>query len=111
MRGVGSPDNIFVAECFMDELAAAAGMDAIEFRLKHAPRARGIAVLKAAAEKAKWQTRPSHSQPGNGDIAHGRGAALLGGNADTNVPGNFPAAVNRTTGLQSPDTGVSTSAE
>ena len=40
MRGVGSPDNIFVAECFMDELAAAAGMDPIEFRLKHA-RARG----------------------------------------------------------------------
>jgi CO/xanthine dehydrogenase Mo-binding subunit len=52
MRGVGSPDNIFVAECFMDELAAAAGMDPIEFRLKHAPRARGVAVLKAAAEKA-----------------------------------------------------------
>ena len=99
MRGVGSPDNIFVAECFMDELAAAAGMDPIEFRLKHAPRVRGVVVLKAAAERAKWQTRPSHSQPGNGDIAHGRGVALLGGNNDTNVAGIYEVAVNRRTGV------------
>jgi CO/xanthine dehydrogenase Mo-binding subunit len=99
MRGVGSPDNIFVAECFMDELAAAAGMDAIEFRLKHAPRARGVAVLKAAAEKAKWQTRPSHSQPTNGDIAYGRGVALLGSDTDTNVAGIYEVAVNRKTGM------------
>ena len=99
MRGVGSPDNIFVAECFMDELAAAAGMDAIEFRLKHAPRARGVAVLKAAAEKAKWQTRPSHSQPSGGDIAYGRGVAMLGSDTDTNVAGIYEVAVNRKTGM------------
>jgi nicotinate dehydrogenase subunit B len=98
MRGVGSPDNIFVAECFMDELAAAAGMDAIEFRLKHTPRERGIAVLKAAAEKAKWQSRPSHSKPSAGDIAYGRGVALLGSNTDTNVAGIYEVAVNRKTG-------------
>jgi CO/xanthine dehydrogenase Mo-binding subunit len=99
MRGVGSPDNIFVAECFMDELAAAAGMDAIEFRLKHAPRARGVAVLKAAAEKAKWQTRPSHLQPTSGDIAYGRGVAMLGSDTDTNVAGIYEVAVNRKTGM------------
>jgi CO/xanthine dehydrogenase Mo-binding subunit len=98
MRGVGSPDNIFVAECFMDELAAAAGLDAIEFRLKHAPRERGIAVLKAAAEKAKWQSRPSHSKPSVGDIAYGRGVAMLGSNTDTNVAGIYEVAVNRKTG-------------
>lgn len=99
MRGVGSPDNIFVAECFMDELAATAGQDAIEFRLKHSPRPRGIAVLKAAAEKAKWETRPSHSKPSTGDIAYGRGVALLGSNTDTNVAGVFEVAVNRKTGV------------
>jgi nicotinate dehydrogenase subunit B len=98
MRGVGSPDNIFVAECFMDELAAAAGEDAIAFRLKHSPRARGITVLKAAAEKAKWETRPSHSKPSSGDIAFGRGVAMLGSNTDTNVAGIFEVAVNRKTG-------------
>ena len=99
MRGVGSPDNIYVAECFMDELAAAAGMDAIEFRLKHSPRARGVAVLKAAAERARWQTRASHSAPSSGDIARGRGVAMLGSNTDTNVAGIFEVAVNRKTGV------------
>jgi len=98
MRGVGSPDNIFVAECFMDELAAAAGMDALAFRLKHSPRARGVAVLKAAAEKANWQTRVSHAHNPQGDVARGRGIALLGSNTDTNVAGIYEVAVNRKTG-------------
>jgi nicotinate dehydrogenase subunit B len=99
MRGVGSPDNIFVAECFMDELAAAAGMDPIEFRLKHSPRPRGVAVLKAAAERAKWETRAAHSKPSPGDIALGRGVAMLGSDKDTNVAGIFEVAVNRKTGI------------
>ena len=99
MRGVGSPDNIFVCECFMDELAAAAGMDAIEFRLKHQPRARGVAVLKAAAEKAKWETRVSYAKPAGGDIARGRGVAMLGSDKDTNVAGIFEVAVDKKTGV------------
>jgi CO/xanthine dehydrogenase Mo-binding subunit len=98
MRGVGSPDNIFVAECFMDELAAAAGMDAIEFRLRHLPFERGVSVLKAAAERAKWQTRPSHSQPASGDIAYGRGVALVGTDRETSVAGIYEVEVNRKTG-------------
>ncbi len=99
MRGVGSPDNIFVAECFMDELAAAAGEDAIQFRLKHSPRPRGVAVLNAAAEKAKWQTRPSATQNSSGEVAYGRGVAMLGSDTDTNVAGIFEVAVNRRTGV------------
>jgi hypothetical protein len=62
-------------------------------------RARGVAVLKAAAEKAKWQTRPSHSQPTSGDIAYGRGVAMLGSDTDTNVAGIYEVAVNRKTGM------------
>jgi CO/xanthine dehydrogenase Mo-binding subunit len=99
MRGVGSPDNIFAAECFMDELAVAAGEDAIAFRMKHRPSPRGAAVLKAAAELAKWQTRPSHAQSERGDIARGRGVALLGTNTDTTVAGIFEVSVNRKTGV------------
>jgi CO/xanthine dehydrogenase Mo-binding subunit len=99
MRGVGSPDNIFVAECFMDELAYAAGADAVEFRIKHQPRARGLAVLKAAAERAKWQSRVSHSRPTDGEIARGRGVAMLGVDTDTNVAGIYEVAVNRKTGV------------
>jgi len=99
MRGVGSPDNIFVAESFMDELAAVAGMDTIEFRLKHSPCERGVAVLKAAAERAKWETRPSYSRRTSGDIAFGRGVAMVGNNTETNVEGIFEVAVNRKTGV------------
>jgi len=98
MRGVGSPDNIFVIECLMDELAAASSTDALEFRLRHAPTDRMRAVFEAAAERANWQARPSYSQPNEGDIAYGRGIAALGSPVDTNVVGIFEVAVDRRSG-------------
>lgn len=54
-RSVGSSQNAFITECFIDELAAAAKADPYEFRhrlLSNAPRHR--AVLELAAEKAGW---------------------------------------------------------
>jgi isoquinoline 1-oxidoreductase beta subunit len=56
-RSVGSSQNAFFSECFMDELAAAAGKDPFEFRrdlLDNAPRHRR--VLETAAERAGWGT-------------------------------------------------------
>jgi isoquinoline 1-oxidoreductase subunit beta len=54
-RSVGSSQNGFFSECFMDELAAAAKKDPYEFRrhlLDKAPR--HLAVLELAAQKAGW---------------------------------------------------------
>jgi isoquinoline 1-oxidoreductase beta subunit len=58
-RSVGYSQNTFFAESFVDEMAAAAGKDPVEFRrrlLQNAPRLLG--VLDLAAEKAGWG-RPS----------------------------------------------------
>ncbi len=56
-RSVYSSQNAFPEECFLDELAAAAGQDPLAFRLAHLPadhRLRGALTL--AAEKAGWGT-------------------------------------------------------
>ncbi len=72
------PDGMatcFASECFIDELAHAARMDAVEFRLKYLSDARHRQVLQAAADKAGWQTRPSGQSRANASIARGRGIA------------------------------------
>jgi isoquinoline 1-oxidoreductase beta subunit len=54
-RSVYASQNAFAEECFMDELAAAAGQDPLAFRLAHLPAdARMRGVLALAAEKAGW---------------------------------------------------------
>ena len=54
-RGVNINQNAIFIECFMDELADAAGQDALEFRRKLLGKnPRGLAVLDAAAEKIGW---------------------------------------------------------
>jgi isoquinoline 1-oxidoreductase beta subunit len=54
-RGVNINQNAIYMECFMDELAHAAGQDALEFRRKlMASHPKNLAVLNAVAEKAGW---------------------------------------------------------
>jgi nicotinate dehydrogenase subunit B len=59
----------------MDEVAAALNLDAIEFRLRYIKDPRDAAVIKAAAEKAGWQSRPSPRKDQTGDKVSGRGIA------------------------------------
>lgn len=54
-RGVNHNQNAIYLECFMDELAHAAGLDPLEFRRRHmAKHPKHLAVLNAAAERAGW---------------------------------------------------------
>jgi nicotinate dehydrogenase subunit B len=59
MRGLGAYGNIFALESFMDELAHAAGLDPLDFRLRNLNDDRAKAVLHAAAEKAGWSEESS----------------------------------------------------
>jgi len=59
LRDPVGPQIHFASESFIDEVAAAVNADPIEFRLRHIKEPRDVAVIKAAAEKAKWDTRPS----------------------------------------------------
>jgi isoquinoline 1-oxidoreductase beta subunit len=54
-RSVGSTHNAFTVECFMDELALAAGKDPLDFRLEHMAKTSALRrVLEMVAEKAGW---------------------------------------------------------
>jgi isoquinoline 1-oxidoreductase beta subunit len=56
-RGVNVNHNAIYMECFMDELAQAAGQDPLEFRRKlMGSHPKHLAVLNAVAEKIGWDT-------------------------------------------------------
>jgi CO/xanthine dehydrogenase Mo-binding subunit len=75
LRDPVGPQVHFASESFMDELAAALRLDPVEFRLRHVKDPRDIAVIKAAAEKAAWQSRPSPRRDQTGNKVSGRGIA------------------------------------
>ena len=86
LRDPNGPQVTFASESFIDEMAAAAKADPVDFRLRLLTadtkddegfrRARSIAVIKAAAEAYDWDRRPSpSSKPARGDILTGRGIA------------------------------------
>jgi nicotinate dehydrogenase subunit B len=107
LRDPNGPQITFAAESFIDELAAAAKADPVEFRLRMLTadtkddtgfkRARSIAVVKAAAEAFGWDARPSPKPIGNGEVLTGRGLAYSYRN-QTVVAEIAEVDVNRRTG-------------
>jgi len=65
-RALASTANNFARECFTDELAAAASMDPLEFRLAHLDNDRIREVLMAAARKFQWEERRKERKPNRG---------------------------------------------
>ncbi len=70
LRSLGAHANVFAIECFIDELAEAAGADPVEFRLRHLKDVRARAVIGKAAQMAQWQAKEK------GDGERGRGIAF-----------------------------------
>lgn len=66
LRSLGAHLNIFAAESFMDELAAEAGVDPIEYRLAHLSDPRGRAVLEAVARSSNWGKHTRSDSIGHG---------------------------------------------
>ena len=107
LRDPNGPQVTFASESFIDELAAAAKIDPLEFRLKLLAagkgddngfkRARSIAAIKAAAEAYGWDSRPSPKPLGTGNILTGRGIAYSF-RSQTVVAEIAEVEVNRRTG-------------
>ena len=107
LRDPDGPQTTFAVESFIDELAAAANADPVEFRLKLLQagagddsgfkRARSIACVNAAAEKFGWDRRTSPKPRANGQVVTGRGIAYAY-RSQTVVAEIAEVEVNRTTG-------------
>jgi CO/xanthine dehydrogenase Mo-binding subunit len=109
LRDPNGPQVTFAAESFIDELAAAAHADPVEFRLSLLTastaddegfrRARSIAVVKAAAQTYGWDPRPAPKSPraATGRVLTGRGVSYSFRN-QTVVAEIAEVEVNRDTG-------------
>jgi CO/xanthine dehydrogenase Mo-binding subunit len=106
LRDPNGPQVTFAFEGFIDELAAAAKADPVQFRLEMLEKSaednvfrksRSLAVVKAAAEKYGWDARPSPKARATGNIATGRGIAYTY-RSNTVVAVIAEVEVNRQTG-------------
>jgi CO/xanthine dehydrogenase Mo-binding subunit len=108
LRDPNGPQMTFAAESFIDEMAAAANADPVEFRLRmlkastqddaQFKRARSIACVEAVAKAYGWDPRPSPKRrSANGKILTGRGIAYSFRSA-TVVAEIADVEVNRETG-------------
>ena len=72
LRGLGAPTNVFAMEGMMDELAARAGKDPLQYRLALLDDPRARAVLERTAEMAGWADRGAGGEGKGYGIAFAR---------------------------------------
>jgi isoquinoline 1-oxidoreductase len=103
-RALASTANNFARESFMDELAAAANQDPLDFRLAHLSHERLRPVLEAVAERFRWRERRKAHQPADERInrstdqpIHGLGIAC-GTEKGSYVAACAAVSVDRQTG-------------
>ena len=81
LRGVSALPSSFAHESYVDELATAAGVDPVAFRLRHLHDPRAVELVRETAQKAGWRMRtgPQENADGGlgagGDILFGQGFA------------------------------------
>jgi nicotinate dehydrogenase subunit B len=103
LRAPGAPQAVFASEQTIDQLAHAANVDPIAFRIQNIQAnettgvARWIGVLDAVAQAARWKPKASASNLDRANLVSGRGVAI-GGFADSYPAIVADITVNRKTG-------------
>jgi len=77
LRSPARIQNSFANESFIDELAHAAKVDPVEFRLRYIGDERLAHCVRVAAKAAGWQARVGPKPASKGDIATGRGMSAM----------------------------------
>jgi CO/xanthine dehydrogenase Mo-binding subunit len=99
IRSPGKPANCFAVESYVDELAAATGVDPVEFRLRGLKDPRAIEVIKRTAAMMKWQPQAYQLASTSNAIARGRGFAYIHyKHSESYVGMGMEVAVERATG-------------
>ncbi|MGP9810218.1 molybdopterin cofactor-binding domain-containing protein [Rhodopseudomonas sp. NSM] len=76
LRGVSALPNSFAHESYIDELAAAAGVDPVDYRLRYLHDPRAVDLVKEVAARAGWVHRTGPRQEVvDGDVVRGQGMA------------------------------------
>lgn len=77
LRGVSALPNVFAHESYIDELATAAGVDPVAFRLARLEDRRAAELLQETAKKAGWRVRtgPQQDVGSAGEVVRGQGVA------------------------------------
>lgn len=77
LRGVSAMPNTFAHESYIDELAEAAGVDPVEYRLRYLTDPRAVELVESVVKRSNWTPREGRWTPSTpvGSIVKGRGFA------------------------------------